>query len=121
QRDGEMAAWDKEKVSNMFEKYGKIDSIVMGKDKKMRVSGEKHRKVTATVFIVYTRLDHAHAAVVDGKGDFPFLDSVSWANKEPEIKSPVDGWSSAPSTPTSTPNKTFRASFMGPPGKGLGS
>lgn len=119
QREGDMASWDKETVSKMFGKYGKIDSIIMNKDKKIRLSGEKHRKVVATVFIVYTRLDHAHAAVVDGKADFPSLESVSWASKEPDIKSP--GEFSAPSTPATTPNKSFRASFTGAPGKGFGS
>ncbi|KAF2873501.1 hypothetical protein BDV95DRAFT_567139 [Massariosphaeria phaeospora] len=121
QREGEAMAWDKEKVTKMFEKYGKIDSVVMGKDKKTRLSGEKHRKVVAMVFIVYTRLDHAHAAVVDGKDDFPALDSVSWASREPEIKSPMDAEASAPSTPVSTPNRNFRASFTGGLGKGFGS
>ncbi|PVI04273.1 DnaJ-domain-containing protein, partial [Periconia macrospinosa] len=121
QREGETAGWDKEKLSHMFAKYGKIDSVVMGKDKKIKLSGEKHRKVTATVFIVFTRLDHAHAAVVDGKTDYPLLSSVNWANGEPEIKSPTGAEFSAPSTPISTPNKAFRASFTGGLGKGSGT
>jgi DnaJ family protein C protein 17 len=120
-RDGETVTWDKEKLTSMFAKYGKIDSVIMGKDKKIRISGEKHKKVTATVFIVYTRIDHAHAAVVDGKGDYPALDSVSWASKEPEIKSPILDQASAPSTPQSTPNKSFRASFNASLNKGFGT
>jgi len=112
-REGDQAAWDKDKVSSMFAKYGAIDSMVMGKDKKLRIPGEKHKKTTATVFIVYTRLDHAHAAAVDGKTDWPSLESVNWASKEPEIKSPLNATFSAPSTPVATPNKTFRASFGG--------
>jgi DnaJ family protein C protein 17 len=117
QREGECADWDKEKVQKMFAKYGKIDSVVMGKDKKIRPSGEKHRKVIAMVFIIYTRLDHAHAAVSDGKSDHPMLDSVSWANGEPEIKSPMNA-PSAPCTPMATP-KTFRSSFGPGLGKGV--
>jgi DnaJ family protein C protein 17 len=70
------------------------------------------------VFIIYTRLDHAHAAVSDGKTDHPGLDSVSWANGEPEIKSPTYA-PSAPTTPISTPNKSFRASFGPGIGKGM--
>ena len=118
-REGELAGWDKDKVSSMFAKYGEIDSIVMGKDKKVRIPGEKHKKMTATVFIVYTRLDHAHAAAVDGKADWPLLESITWASKEPEIKSPMNATFSAPSTPVATPNKSFRASFG--PGSGIGS
>jgi DnaJ family protein C protein 17 len=123
QREGDTMDWDKDKITNMFAKYGKIDSVVMGKDKKIRPSGEKHRKVIAIVFIIYTRIDHAHAAVVDGKPDYPSLDSVSWASGEPDLKSPTIGDApTAPSTPVSTPkNKSFRASF-GPGGlpKGMG-
>ncbi|KAF2025170.1 DnaJ-domain-containing protein [Setomelanomma holmii] len=118
QREGDCSDWDKDRVQKMFSKYGKIDSVVMGKDKKIRPSGEKHRKVIAMVFIIYTRLDHAHAAVSDGKNDYPMLDSVSWANGEPEIKSPMNV-PSAPSTPVATP-KTFKSSFGPGIGKGVG-
>jgi DnaJ family protein C protein 17 len=113
QREGDTMDWDKDKVMNMFAKYGKIDNVVMGKDKKIRPSGEKHRRVIAIVFIIYTRIDHAHAAVVDGKSDHPALEAVSWANGEPDLKSPTNGDApTAPSTPFSTPkNKSFRASF----------
>jgi DnaJ family protein C protein 17 len=122
-REGETVFWDKEKISAMFSKYGKIDSVVMGKDKKIRASGEKHRKVTATVFIVYVRLHHAHAAVMDAKTDYPSLESVAWAGKEPEIVSPLNGEFSAPSTPLktpNTPNKSFSTSFSASIGSRFG-
>jgi DnaJ family protein C protein 17 len=115
-REGETLHWDKDKFQAMFSKYGKIDSVVMGKDKKIRPSGEKHRRTIAMVFVIYTRLDHAHSAVSDSKKDYPQLESVSWASGEPDIKSPVNPVS-APTTPISTPNKAFRSSFGGP---GLG-
>jgi DnaJ family protein C protein 17 len=115
-REGETLHWDKDKFQTMFSKYGKIDSVVMGKDKKIRPSGEKHRRTIAMVFVIYTRLDHAHTAVSDSRKDFPLLESVTWANGEPDLKSPVNA-PSAPSTPISTPNKAFRSSFGGP---GLG-
>ncbi|CAO2655113.1 Nn.00g101770.m01.CDS01 [Neocucurbitaria sp. VM-36] len=136
QREGDMVNWDKDRITSMFAKYGKIDSVVMGKDKKIRPSGGKHRKLIAIVFIIYTRLDHAHAAVLDAPTDYPSLESVAWANGEPDIKSPTTTTTttnnmngaaatnstaappSAPSTPLATPNKSsFRASFNGP---GLG-
>jgi DnaJ family protein C protein 17 len=96
QREGETTDWDKDKMSSMFVKYGKIDSVVMGKDKKIRPSGGKHRNTVATVFITYTRLDHAHAAVLDGKSDYPSLESVSWVNGPPDLKWRTTG--DAPST-----------------------
>ncbi|KAF2646393.1 DnaJ-domain-containing protein, partial [Massarina eburnea CBS 473.64] len=121
QREGETTAWDKEKISTMFAKYGKIDSVVMGKDKKVRLSGERHRKVTATVLIVFTRLDHAYAAVSDAKTHYPEIESIGWVGKEPDLKSPPMN-ASAPSTPAATPNKSFRPSFGGPGvGNGLGT
>lgn len=117
QREGDTSAWDKDTLSKMFSKYGKVDSIVLGKDKKIRPSGSKHRRITAIVFIVYTRVDHAHAAVLDGNTDYPSLESVSWANGEPDIKSPIETEApTAPSTPLATPKKSFRSSF----GPGMG-
>jgi DnaJ family protein C protein 17 len=119
-REGEATSWDKEKISSMFAKYGKIDSVVMGKDKKIRVSGEKHRKVTAMVLVVYTRLHYAYSAVTDAKHDYPLLESVAWAGKEPEVVSLMSNGFSTPSTPLKTPNKSLRSSFSASIGSRVG-
>jgi len=125
-REGDAMLWDKEKITAMFAKYGKIDSVVIGKDKKIRPSGEKHRKLIAIVFLVYTRIDHAHAAVLDAKTDYPALDSVTWANGEPDLRSPMNTDMpapapaptspsvAAPSAPSTPKNKSFRTSFGAP-------
>lgn len=84
-REGETMTWDKDAIRSRFDKYGKIDSIIMGKDKKLKLEGEKHRKLVATAFVVYLRMDHAHAAVCDAKEDHPLLDSVTWVNGEPDL------------------------------------
>ncbi|KAF1973805.1 DnaJ-domain-containing protein [Bimuria novae-zelandiae CBS 107.79] len=118
-REGEAATWDKDIMTSMFERYGEVDTVVMGSDKKTKVPGEKHRRVEATVTIVYYRLDNAHAAVMGGKVDYPFLESVTWASKESGMKPEVKGKISAPSTPVATPGKTFKTSFG--IGKGLGA
>jgi DnaJ family protein C protein 17 len=129
-REGETATWDKDAIRKMFEKYGKIDSIIMGKDKKLKLEGEKHRKLVAMVFVVYGRVDHAHAAVLDAKTDYPALDSVAWANGEPDLSSSnnVNGASSstvkdtaAPSAPATPAAKSFRASFGSSLGAGTGA
>ena len=86
-RDADTATWDKDAIRSRFAKYGNIDSIIMGKDKKLKLEGEKHRKLVAMVFVVYARVDHAHAAVSDAKTDHPLLDSVAWANGEPDLSS----------------------------------
>ncbi|KAL5114152.1 hypothetical protein ACEQ8H_007949 [Pleosporales sp. CAS-2024a] len=117
QRDEATSSWDKDTLQQMFTRYGPIESMVVGKDKKMRPSGSKHRTVTATAFAVYTRLDHAHGAVSDAKTHYPALESVAWANGEPEIKSPLVN-NEAPSTPLATP-KAFRSSFGASVGSGV--
>lgn len=136
-REGETTTWDKDSIRSMFEKYGKIDSIIMGKDKKLKLEGEKHRKLVAMVFVVYARLDHAHAAVSDAKADHPALDSVAWANGEPDLSSSssthtngtsasrppptaIETAAPAPSTPA-PPSKSFRASFTSSLGTGSGA
>lgn len=84
-REGESADWGQDKVSRMFSKYGKVDIVVVGKEKKRKVEGTKQKQMTATIFITYTRLDHAYDAVADAKDDWPSLQSVEWASKAPEI------------------------------------
>ncbi|KAJ4356578.1 uncharacterized protein N0V89_004613 [Didymosphaeria variabile] len=120
-REGEAATWDKDIMTSIFERYGQIDTVVMGNDKKVKVPGEKHRRLEAVVTVVYDRLDSAHAAILGGKRDYPFLESVAWASKESEAKSDLKGKFSAPSTPLGTPqpSKIFKASFG--IGKGLGA
>ena len=129
-REGETATWDKDTIRRMFEKYGKIDSIIMGKDKKLKLEGEKHRKLVAMVFVVYGRLDHAHAAVSDAKADHPALDSVAWTNGEPDLSSSTNAngastsasnGTAAPSAPATPAAKSFRASFGSSLGAGAGA
>ncbi|KAJ4331118.1 hypothetical protein N0V87_009402 [Didymella glomerata] len=129
-REGETATWDKDAVRRMFEKYGKIDSIIMGKDKKLKLEGERHRKLVATVFVVYLRLDHAHAAVWDAKADYPALELVEWANGEPDLSSVTNGNgasttttkpSATPSAPATPAAKSFKASFGSSLGAGNGA
>lgn len=108
-RDAATANWTRESIQDLFSQYGAIDSVVLGKDKKIRPSGEKHRKVTATAFVVYKRLDHAHRAVCDGAKDNTSLESVGWAGEAPDLGTTFTP-AAAPSTPIGTP-KTFRTSF----------
>ncbi|KAF2734501.1 DnaJ-domain-containing protein [Polyplosphaeria fusca] len=122
-KEGETASWDKEHVSKLFEKYGKIDSAVVGKDKRVKAPGEKHRKAFTSLFLVYTRIDHAYSAVLDGKRDFPLIESTSWAGKEPDLTSPWNGQISVPSTPKpTTPHRSnFRASLGSSFGSSIGT
>ncbi|KAF2848059.1 DnaJ-domain-containing protein [Plenodomus tracheiphilus IPT5] len=122
QRDAETVGWDKEVLTSMFGKYGKVDVVVMGKDKKIRPSGSKLKSLVATAFIVYTRMDHAHAAVVDARSDYPLVESVAWVNGEPDLSSGNNTASTnnssannqprtTPSTPLTPARPSFRSSF----------
>ena len=120
QREGETLTWDKDTIARLFSKYGKIDSVILGRDKKIRLSGEKHRKLVAIVFVIYTRIDHAHAAVLDAKADVPLLESVAWANGEPDLSSStIPPLSSSSSTTTRTRTSSTTKSPTKPPTKPL--
>ncbi|KAJ4330371.1 hypothetical protein N0V95_010066 [Ascochyta clinopodiicola] len=112
QRGGETAAWDKDTMRNMFDKYGDIDSVIILKDKKLKLEGEKNRQLVATVFVVYKRLDHAYAAVSDAKEDFPALDSVAWASDEPDLTVPFAGHAKKPSLEEFTMMRLKKAGKM---------
>ncbi|KAF2126677.1 DnaJ-domain-containing protein [Dothidotthia symphoricarpi CBS 119687] len=119
-------SWDKHTLSTLFARYGPIDSVVTPKDKKIRDSGAKHRRLVAVAFIVYTRVDHAYAAVADAMADMPALESVGWAHAEPDLKGPggeaeAERERERPSAPSTPIAKSFRTSFgPGMGGKGLG-
>ncbi|EMD87710.1 hypothetical protein COCC4DRAFT_73492 [Bipolaris maydis ATCC 48331] len=92
-REGDGEHWDKDTLATMFSKYGEVDMVVLLKDKKIRHAGEKHR--IASGMIVFTRVDHAHAAVMNAKSDYPALSSVNRATGEPDsinvsAKDPLD-------------------------------
>jgi DnaJ family protein C protein 17 len=139
--------WTKETLHTLFTPYGKIASIVLGKPKKApRVSGEKHRRSTTTAFIIYARLHAAYNCVADAAADHPELESVAWANKEPDLdlggfgggsgsgsaagasataKSPRgtgtrESAFSIPSAPSTPRDKGFRGSFNSSLAGGLG-
>jgi len=122
--------WTRESIQALFSTYGPIDNVILGKDKKTRLSGSKHRTVTATAFVVYQRLDHAHKAVCDAVNDIKDvgLESVGWAGEAPDLGPKADLGTSvngneSPSTPMATP-KSFKASFGAkatPVGTGTGT
>jgi DnaJ family protein C protein 17 len=95
--------WEKTQLKALFSKYGPVESVVLTKDKKLRAEGEKHRVLTATAFIIYTRLDHAHAAVLDAAADIPGVASVEWVGGEPDlgVKSPTEPSMNTSQTATS--------------------
>lgn len=111
----ETESWDKSTLQQRFSKYGTIDSVVLAKPKKgPRVSGEKHRRVTTTTFLIFNRLHAAYNCVSDAASDYPVLESVAWAGKEPEVPGAVKSPTFAESQPavgSSAPSTPFKGSF----------
>ena len=97
---------DREKVEELFSRFGKIEHTLL-RDKKRKVDGEKHRALYCTGLIVFTSIVGAHAAVSDfeklRKEDerYALFEEVGWVGgKEPEAvpKAPP------PSLPTTAPS-----------------
>jgi DnaJ family protein C protein 17 len=121
-RDDTTAHLDREKVEELFSRFGKIEHTLL-RDKKRKVDGSKHRALYCTGLIVFTSIVGAHAAVSDfeklRKEDdrYALFEEVGWVGgKEPEAvpKAPPP---SLPTTAPSTPAgkvPTF-GSFKGTP------
>lgn len=105
---------DRETITTRFSRFGKIDHIML-KPKKIKSDGAKHRREYNVVFIVYSSIVGAHAAITDlpvlaakGAGDseeqvpWNFFEEVNWASgKEPECI-PRQKPTPRPSTPSAS-------------------
>ncbi|GAB7328842.1 hypothetical protein MBLNU13_g00724t1 [Cladosporium sp. NU13] len=107
-RDDATAHLDREKVEELFSRFGKIEHTLL-RDKKRKVEGEKRRTLYCTGLIVFASIVGAHAAVSDfeklRKEDesYALFEEVGWVGgKEPEAvpKAPPP---SLPATAPSTP------------------
>jgi DnaJ family protein C protein 17 len=107
-RDDATAHLDREKVEELFSRFGKIEHTLL-RDKKRKVDGESHRVLYCTGMIVFASIVGAHAAVSDfeklRKEDerYALFEEVGWSGgKEPEAvpKAPPR---SLPTTAPSTP------------------
>lgn len=107
-RDDSTAHLDREKVEELFSRFGKIDYTLL-RDKKRKVDGESHRVLYCTGMIVFASIVGAHAAVSDfeklHKQDerYALIEEVGWSGgKEPEAV-PKAPSRSLPTTAPSTP------------------
>jgi DnaJ family protein C protein 17 len=120
-RDGSTAHLDREKVEELFSRFGKIEHTLL-RDKKRKVDGERHRAIYCTGMIVFTSIVGAHAAVSDfeklRKEDerYALFEEVGWVGgKEPESvpKAPPSRLPTAP--PAAPAGKVPSFSFKGGP------
>lgn len=117
-REGLGLEIDKQKLATIFGKFGKVDSTVILKDRKMRVGDDKKKKkrMMATGVIVYSSIVGAHAAVEDTKkqsgAEWDLLEHVEWAEgKGPDFVGSATSSIPLPSneTPPATPRTTSKA------------
>lgn len=92
-REGLGVNIDKDRLTHLFSRFGKIESAFLLKDKKQRLTESHKKKIVATGVIVYASIVGAHAAVQDSqkqRGDeWDAIYSVEWAKGQPPNFSPA--------------------------------
>ncbi|KAL2830006.1 hypothetical protein BDW59DRAFT_158762 [Aspergillus cavernicola] len=141
-REGRGLDIDKDRLVGLFVPFGKIESILVLKDRRQRVGEKKEKKTVATGVIVFASIVSAHTAVLDSEkcmaeslkqteNDWNVMESVFWAlGEQPDLVG-GNGGSASPSTqeqtarspkqqntPAPTPKPTF--SFAGLKAAGAG-
>ncbi|KAL2864739.1 putative cell cycle control protein (Cwf23) [Aspergillus lucknowensis] len=120
----------------LFVPFGKIESVLVLKDRRQRIGDAKEKKTVATGVIVFASIVGAHTAVLDSEkfmreslsrthSDWNVIDSVFWAlGEQPDLAgangtpaSPTSKKQSAPA-PAPAPKPTF--SFAGLKSAGAG-
>jgi DnaJ family protein C protein 17 len=121
-REGRGVDIDKDRLMTLFAPFGKIESVLVLKDRRQRLQGEKQKKTVATGVIVFASIVSAHTAVLDSEkfmheslsrtqSDWNVIDSVFWAlGEQPNLAgrhagspSPSSDGQAAPSPKEHTP------------------
>jgi DnaJ family protein C protein 17 len=106
----------------LFSKFGKVESTLLLKDRKMRIGDEPKKRVIATGVVVFKSIVGAHAAVEDLKRqsglEWNVFKSIEWAEgKEPDCLQVHNGSTSSTTTSESAtdvpvnPVEKLRESF----------
>jgi DnaJ family protein C protein 17 len=104
-REGAGESLDKDRLSEMFSRFGIVESAFTMKDRKVRLGDAKKKKTVGNGIIVFSSIVSAHAAVEDAKkaagAEWDVIESVEWdEGKEPDIG--LSEKSTAPSSPANT-------------------
>ena len=96
-REGRGLDLDKDRLTSLFTPFGKVESVVVLKDKRQRIGDKREKKTVATGVVVFTSIVGAHAAVLDSEkkirqsagqadSDWGLIDSVFWASgNQPDL------------------------------------
>lgn len=124
----ETAHLDRDSVQELFSRFGKIEHTIL-RDKKVKVSGEKHRATYYTVLVVFKSIVGAHAAILDiskvqnEDPRFSVFEEVNWVKGlEPDcvpkaqLRSPMTPQSNGQNgvTPQTTHNAGTGSTTNGP-------
>lgn len=97
------------RVTELFERFGKIQDVVL-RDKKVKVDGSKHRQLVRTGMIVFNSIVGAHAAVSDipklrsSDPDYAPFESVEWASGQEPAYVPKPVSRASPPVVSAPPN-----------------
>jgi DnaJ family protein C protein 17 len=122
-RDGVGELLDKDKLSAMFSRFGKVDSAFIMKDRKVRLGDAKKKQLVGNGVVVFASIVGAHAAVEDAKKssgeECDVIDSVEWAEgKEPDIGLREKATSTHPSQNGAEDGTSEPVTPKKPPGEG---
>ncbi|PYI16318.1 DnaJ-domain-containing protein [Aspergillus violaceofuscus CBS 115571] len=141
-REGRGLDLDAERLRALFAPFGKVENVLLLKDKRQRLGDKREKKTVATGVVIFASIVSAHAAVLDSEkkkkkkqasndagSDWSVVESVFWASgAQPELGAEASNGtsSSAPSsaadnapTPAAPPKPSFN--FAGLKAAGTGS
>ncbi|GAB1196928.1 hypothetical protein APSETT444_006208 [Aspergillus pseudonomiae] len=114
-REGRGLDLDKDRLTSLFTPFGKVESVVVLKDKRQRIGDKREKKTVATGVVVFTSIVGAHAAVLDSEkkirqgaaqtdSDWGSIDSVFWASgNQPDLGAGSDNRPASPPAEKSEP------------------
>ncbi|RAH70297.1 putative cell cycle control protein (Cwf23) [Aspergillus aculeatinus CBS 121060] len=125
-REGRGFDLDAERLRALFAPFGKVENVLLLKDKRQRLGDKREKKTVATGVVIFASIVSAHAAVLDGEkkkasndagSDWSVVESVFWASgAQPELgaeasngtssSAPGSAADSAP-TPAAAPKPSF--------------
>ncbi|KAH8427183.1 putative cell cycle control protein (Cwf23) [Aspergillus melleus] len=96
-REGAGLDLDQEGLTSLFASFGKIENVLMLKDKRQRLGEKREKRTVATGVVIFASIVSAHAAVLDSEKKkrenvnqpdsiWALIDSVNWASgNQPDL------------------------------------
>ncbi|PWY67168.1 DnaJ-domain-containing protein [Aspergillus heteromorphus CBS 117.55] len=117
-REGRGWDLDKDRLMSLFGSFGKIENVLVLKDKRQRLGDHREKKTVATGVVIFASIVSAHAAVLDSEkkrqsagassdSDWSAVESVFWASgSQPDLGAQANGASTPPEQSTAAPKTT---------------